>query len=1160
MIKTADSIGSGVIFPCQAGREEYEKRYDKNDLKKYNFYCIITNAHVVEHFISGKSSVRISAYDENNERIEICEEDIVEQHMLPDLIDIFAMLVRISCQHGIKINNKICMLNWESDGQQIYSKGFPGILQSGYDLIPITVTGTNQISYKLKQGIYTYRVNEDFHYYNGYSDENFYGGLSGGPVLIIKGNETALIGLNMYIEANIEGDNPYKLVNYISIERIMDFLRMSGCIIFDIENGAMSLVWIKFEDIDKPDGAIHLDISADKSFLVLGSSGAGKSSFVNGLCKNTSNLFINGDGQTTRMDVRYFLDLYKCSPRIEINFYEEKQYVMERYKNTVSDVVKIIFDKKYGIDIDDIRIIQTEYLREHICYMDKIIECAPKEITEKHFDIERYRIDKIKEICNSYDKQMDDVLYVSWGYFLFLQLLFFCQHKEEPLNTEQISYIFNQKKRNLELVYIKHLIEDGKWKEDVNNEKLYKSLKKDTKISFKAEQIFLDDGGVEGYIEYIKREKHGKDDASEKEYGKDILQALKGQNGYFDFSEYAYLFDLGDSDEEYINWIDNLRQEIYEECEGVKVNEQSEIDVVNDEEKKIIAEDEKITTWIENSIDFELKHPDMDGKCEWRFLKDIWKIIYRAIWRKIDEKFNRKYNKKKIVSGLLNMGREELEFVNSCITVYNKRSLSSFVDSIDIYDFIADEYATVFYKNGVDKLLLIDTCGLDHVGKERNIGSTLRKKANKYSIVKINGKFYLNGIFYIKKLDSGHPTEIQDIITYVVDETNLAFYCIFNGSDIYEMTNGFFPENKDWHLENDDERYPKAFRYVKEEMNSNQIFMYCKAGKYRKKRVFDVMSKNIITFCSNDQMSIVDKSKYKKNNLDGINTLLMSITCDELNFANYSELNDDEYKRELIDHKKELDKFIEIWFDYAAMKNWNKHNYSTLRANIERISAYSRKESEPDVGHCGIYDLKWSSLFRSAFIKVLNQYSAIFTGELKEFSEITERQLRSLYIDYEFFEIKYNCNEKEIIQEVRNLNDVMRKLCLAYKKRHPEFINPFDQEGDEKKRIEDIKEKYKYKWGITTEYIEIMNGETDFIRIISECSEERHLLTELIINKMLEYYKKDKKDYLEIIMKRKPEWCEQIDNIINQMTQYGYSGVSIKRFIDGYVNKVLESK
>lgn len=1157
MIKTADSIGSGVIFPCQVGREEYEKRYDKNDLNKYNFYCIITNAHVVEHFISGRSSIRISAYDENNERIEICEEDIVEHHIGPDSIDIFAMLVRISCQHRVKINNKICMLNWESDGQQIYSKGFPGILQSGYNLIPITVTGTNQISYKLKQGIYTYRVNEDFHYYNGYSDENFYGGLSGGPVLIIKGNETALVGLNMYIEANMEGDNPYKLVNYISIKHIMDFLRMSGCIIFDIESGAMSLIWIKFEYIDKSDGEKHLDISADKAFLVLGSSGAGKSSFVNGLCKNTSDLFINGDGQTTRMDVRYFLDLYKCSPRIEINFYEEKQYVLERYKNTVSDVVKIIFDKRYGIDIDDIRIIQTDYLREHIRYMEKIIGFDSKGITEKSFDDERYRIDRINEICNSYDKQVDDVLYVSWGYFLFLQLLFFCQHKEEPLNTEQISYIFDQKKRNLELVCIKNLIEDEKLKKNADNEKLYESLKENTRISLKADQINLDDDGVEGYIEYIKREKQGNGGASEKEYGKDILQALRGQNGYFDFSEYAYLFDLGDSDEEYINWINNLRQEIYE-CKRAEVNERSKRDAANDEEKKIIAENEKIATWIENSIEFELKQTDMDGEYEWCFLNDIWTIIYRAIWRKIDEKFNGKCNKKKTVSGLLNMDRGELEFVNSCITVYKKRSLSSLVDSINIYDFIVDEYASVFYKNRVDRLLLIDTCGLDHVGKDRNIGSTLSKKVNKYSIVKINGKFYLNGIFYVKKLDSGHPTEIQDILTYVVDETNLAFYCIFNGSDIYEMTNGFFPENKDWHLENDDEQYPKAFRYVKEEMNSNQIFMYCKAGKYRKKRVFDVMSKNIITFCSNDQMSIVDKSKYKKNNLDGINTLLMSITCDELNFANYSEFDVDEYRKVLNDHEKELDKFIKIWFDYASMKNWNKNNYNTLRANIERISGCIRKESEPDVGHCGTYDFRWSNLFRSAFITVLNQYSAVFTRELKEFSEIAEKQLRSLYIDYDFFEIKYNCDKEETIQVPRNFNDIMRKLCFAYKKRNPEFINPFDQVGDEKNRIVNIKKEYEGRRGITTVYSGIMNGETDFIRIISECSEERHLFTELIINKMLEYYEKDNNNYLEIIKNRKPEWCEHIDNVIKQMTQYGYSEASIKCFIDGYVNEVLK--
>lgn len=1128
MIKTAQVIGSGIIFNCKVDKQDYEQ-FDR----EYKSYCIITSAHVIYEYLNGISDIRISIYDIKNERIELTEDDIIEKNSNSYDSDIVAMLVKISCDYDFEINNNIKMLDWNNDGIEVYSKGFPGVLQSGHELIPVTVTGINQLSYKLSKGIYSYRMNEEFHFYDNYSDEDFYGGLSGGPVLVVRNDKTMLIGINESIEANINGDNPYKLVNYISLKAILDYLRMSGYIIFDINDDKIDLIWVYKKSHQK-----GIDLSVDKSFLVMGSSGAGKSSFINKFCKNTLGLFFNGDGQTTRMDVFYFLNLYCCNPQVKIKFQSSEQYKNKRYNEVIIDVIMKLYNEMFDICIEDIKVEPIYYLSDTLRYMKAALEYL--ELNNEVVGI----VDRIQETCINFNKSNDDI-FIGNSYILFLKLLYFLKCNSK-LSKKTIRSIFDVTKRQEYLVHLKNLIEDNIESDKIKFPELKKAIKNQkVNISVNSTKIYLDENGIQQYIEFIIDNQTVGDEGEEKyNFGQKILLLLKMQEGYFDFGEYSYLFKLKNTDEDYLTWIKDCCKENKNYLKWIKNH------------CKQGMNEEEFYRWIESSIIDELilDNNPCNGLISdsFEFIEEIFKSIYEKLIQNISTYYNLKIETdRELCFNLLDIKRDDLEFINICLTIYKKRSLSSLILSVDIIDYISDEYATLFYNNNIKKILLIDTCGLDHVGKDRNLRQMLRKRVNDYSIIKSYGKYYMNSIIYVKKLDSGHPTEIQDILSYVVDDTDLAFYCVFNGSDIYELTNGFFPVNKDWHLDKNDKNYPKIFKYIKSEFNKDQLLSDCKACRYRKDRVFYVMSKNMITFCSNDSILINDQNRYKANNMAGLNSLLKSIKADEIHFANYVEASDNEYENLLNKGKESLQKLIKIWFDYASMKTWPFYYYKTVNANIQRISHIIRKEIE--IGYYGTYDFRWYTLFRNAYIKVINKYSNTFTNQMDKFSDITSKHLRRLYSDYEFFSIDYG--NEETIKDKNSLNYIFMKMCNKYEKINEEFINPYKESEVYKNKINGI------RYNKTFYYAKQMNLETDFGKIIGHCKEECTELANIIIKKLLDYYNKDygcNSKYVEKIKEFNPEWYDTISDIIDQMKKYGYSNKSINKFMNECIIEVKE--
>ena len=85
-------------------------------------------------------------------------------------------------------------------------------------------------------------------------------------------------------------------------------------------------------------------------------------------------------------------------------------------------------------------------------------------------------------------------------------------------------------------------------------------------------------------------------------------------------------------------------------------------------------------------------------------------------------------------------------------------------------------------QKGIGKLCFIDTCGLDHIERGIGIKSHLNQIFTEYK----DNKIVFDSIFYIKKLDSGRPTELERILPLLYNACpSKPVFCIFTGADIF---------------------------------------------------------------------------------------------------------------------------------------------------------------------------------------------------------------------------------------------------------------------------------------------------------------------------------------------------------------------------------------
>ncbi len=1098
LIDTYNSIGTGIILPC---------RYDKADDADYNFYIIITNYHVIHNReritepvreVTGED-IHLTIYEKNMEIVS--EEDyeivdIVGTFPISEEEDIAAILVKIRKAFEIEV----CC---ESDGQKeigegdfIYTKGFPGILQEEEEAMSVRFAGILQLnSYRLgKMG--TYRMEDNYHYYMDYSDEEVFSGLSGGPVFTEENGKVQIIGMNQGVFANSFGDSPYQLVRFIKLRYILEYLRQNGWILYSLLYGKISVIWIKEEKEAVEGWKTEERGNVKEAICILGGSGAGKSSFVESLAQNAKILGTVGDGQTTKTDIYYYLSTYNPNPTVEIVFLEKKSFTEKMYYAVFPDLLALLFKYRFGLEKVDIRIEPYLFLKDNLGYLEAVKdkEGFGNEVEEKYGHIKNYCIGA---------KENEDLDEIFHCYIDFCYIMNQCLDK---IGKQGIKNIFDISTREK---IMKNLISLNEYHKDANisfmlnldlsnfyNEGIKREYKginitelvKNLRIlPDRLKQLYVDDIWKAG--ELIDKT----EDNDKKMRLEEFCKILEEQKGVFSYKEIGYLFH-GETEDS---------SELYE--------------------KGVILFGKMLQERPIEGAFFEKENNKKE-------IENLYGDLYDRVMEKI------KYDKAILQKGvsLLDMPLKQKLLVNLCVRSRQSKSLSSFVDYIKVKDSYYYEYAVPIYESRHNEVLLVDTCGLDHIDKGKGNRFTLSERVEqiKRRLEKEKEEYKLNNIIYLKKLDAGKPTEICDIFAFISDmDLEGGLYCVFTGLDIYEKSNSsFFAENKNWHMDRCMEGYPKIMQYLIDEHNKEELLRMCNCVPYRKEDLYRVMSKNVITYCANREL--VEKcSKYQKNNLVGIRNLFESIFQKEIDLLQTSIDGNEEKKNyenvicnKEMEVKEELKGLLSIMFDLASVEKWEKYYFKTLEANLVR---YERNEK----GFAGIHNHTWVHLFMEGYRKVFEkEYAEEFYKLFGEYGKRTYsliRQMRYKYIT-------------DIIDKEEFLQGMYGRCCAIDSENR--IINPYI--------VEQIRREMEKLSRNTEEYAKILKKMTGFGELIRSCPNEFGIdkLTEHFLSSLKAQNKEAEENVINFYDVR-ADIRSRTDELIKAIMCYGFKKETVKALL-----------
>ncbi len=568
LIDTYATVGTGVLLPCS-----YKGK------RGYSHYAVITNYHVIkekENIMSQERKIdfdklHLTIYDSKNYLIPEEDYEIIDSiSVFPKFKedDLGLLLLAIREEYEIDITDYIYKGRLE-EGIILWTKGFPGLLQEE-ETLPIRFGATLQQSFSPNGKLGNYKIDESFHYYEGYHDEDFLGGMSGGPVYAKQDGKYALVGINQGIYANNAGDSPYKLICYISILYILEYFRQKGVILYSLMKSRIDLIWIKEKDNDK-----NLKKKEDKNLkkkeaiCVLGGSGAGKSSFIESLTQNGHILETVGDGQTTRADIYYYLSLYQSKPTIKIKYLNKREFAKKCFDESFADVWAVVLENYFGVDKVDIRMEPHIFLQNNIEYL----ECLIDEL--RLWEQCRDMYDNIITVClNPKGNESREILQKS--HVQFTTLLYRCKSKSDSrLSIKKIRQIFNKESRERLIQNLLSLNENRKNEkkivelQGVDFSGFYRCFTNQNNITTEVikNPHLLSKEQKMSYVQAILNADLEQDD-KDIENGdivEKILEVLKKQQGIFEWEEISFLI----SDSQQNAFIDEQKKCLEEEVKKV---------------------------------------------------------------------------------------------------------------------------------------------------------------------------------------------------------------------------------------------------------------------------------------------------------------------------------------------------------------------------------------------------------------------------------------------------------------------------------------------------------------------------------------------------------------------------------------------------------------
>lgn len=1024
LIETVETMGTGVLYPC---------KYDEDGETRggCNSFIIFTNHHVLGALGEDtkpcediRNSIILQIFDDAGscidgsdiKRVLICNPaGDRDQHD-----DIAALLVCIDRNRTISVETHVCQEE-PNNRDILYMEGYPGIMADDEVSQKVQLEGMAKNIFPENHKIGVYQIRDDYHWYNDFKDLKLMQGFSGSPVYTERENMSYLMGINQSIADTGGGENPFKLVYYLKIKYVLEYLRRCGCVLFRRDSqDTYEIQWVYGAE-QKTQAYKN-----NPTFLLIGGSGAGKSSFAKDFAYNGKKLHTTNDGQTTRTNVIYEYSIFNQQSAAEIKFMNQEKF--QDYLQKLNGVKPILFfyQRLFGLESGNDPKTKLEYLINSYYLLEYIKSNGKKKLSNTLLG----SLDRIEDILMVFqhseagvkDEELfgiyENVMEVLLSEIPVKEIKFICDKNKIQKIRERCSLKFEYERT------VNQTEPDEEMKKTIFRDMIRKEWPEADKSFLKSilmeyctqtEEMKYKDYQEKCY-EHIKNDYPGtlkgmerenasvvQALASNMEFRQDLFNLLFYAEGFFDIREFGFFLSIED-----------IKKHI---CKLIPV-------------------------WTEYAEGGQKNTYRKDIEIE-SALKNLYKEAHKLIRDGLVRKLGINDNLSQRISLDL-ADQEEERLLTWCVQESNGKSLTGIVDYVKIEDRISDEYAMLLYDLNISKLRILDTYGLDHVEGEQKTRDVLHDIVYKYQEdIKLNFEDIF--VIYLKKLDSGRPDELRSILLCVwevIPQTSV--YCVFTGIDIFygDLQGGFAPVK--WSKSNE-KNCPKSVRYLlshkgKEEITRNVIY-----SKERKEYLYLVLRNNLIPYCGRKDLVETNYSYYD-NNYSYMRKLLSSIILKESNSLEIMDVK--ETGKTLEGNKQVVEQLLDKLFERASVRIWNFH-HMTVKANYNRLT--DRKNNRK-LGFWRTYRHQWNQLFHEAYSYVIREESQELIGLFHKEKAAVEATLANM--ETKFLgdsENLYKMNLKnEDKNEFRLLLEEMYGYQEVYRTGNPfksEYLKEYDWNG-----------------------------------------------------------------------------------------------------------------
>lgn len=1092
-IETVEGMGTGVLYPCG-----YEENIE--GCSGYNSFIIFTNHHVLSGVGEDtkpeediRDSILLELYDDAGNCIDKSDIKRVLVCNPPGNLhkhdDIAALLVCIDSNRTISLETGI-----SREGLQnrdiLYMEGYPGVMADDEVSPKVQLQGMAKSIFPENDRIGVYQIKDDYHWYNDFKDLKLMQGFSGSPVYIEREGRTYLLGINQSVADAGSGENPFKLVYYLKIKSVLEFLRQSGCILFRRDSEyTYQVEWVYGleQRMREEQRGQRKRVYVNKpTLLLIGGSGAGKSSFAKDFAYNGKKLHTTNDGQTTRTNVIYEYSIFCPQSAAEIKFMNQEKFLDFMWKRNGVRPILFFCQRLFGLGAGHLPENKREYLTN--CYY--LLECIKNDWEgsresrrESRQEVKTIRESKpgnglkiIRETCD----RIEDMLIVSQDnkagmddeelFEIYQNVMGFLL---STIPVEEIRFICDKGRideiRELcrrKLEYEKTISRtepDWKKREAVFGEiikkkwpELEQSRLRMTLMEYcmpSAEMRYKDYQKkcyevIRGnFPEGLKERDRKKQEAlkaliSDMKFREDLFDILFSIEGFFNLHEFDFLGNTED-----------LKERVCKISPGI-------LEFSEETQSGAGRKDIEIET----------------------ALKHIYTEVHRLLKEALIQRYGVSVNlSHKII--LDQMTKDEEEFLMWCVQEKNGNSLTGMVDYVKIVDKVSDEYAMLLKELKISSLRILDTYGLDHVEGGRGTGDILHDIVYKYQE---DIKIRLEDIFviYLKKLDSGRPDELRHILPYVwevIPQTSV--YCVFTGIDIFYHNADSQLGSIKWNKSNE-KNCPKSVRYLLSDKGKEEITRNVVYSRERKEYLYLVLRNNLIPYCGRKEL--VEKHYgYYSNNYFYLRKLLSSMILKESSSLEIV----DEYsvKEKLKANRPVVERLLDQLFEKASVRIWNFH-HMTVKANYDRLT---KRKKAHELGFWRTFRHQWNQLFHEAYSYVIREESGEFIGLFENERAAIEAALANMETRFlgesgNLYKMDYPKRDKN---QFRLLLEKMYEHQEVYGADNPfkpdcRVIESLDQEREYLNNVTDFAKGFRRIDGIRNEYVEFFI--TTFLKQINE--------------------------------------------------------------------------